>query len=96
MLRCCRFRPVSLAQECCRFRPVFTVLEINLDQRRGASDDEMRSIAAQAGMDPRGMAGYYTAAAKLLEVRDGGRWVTEVGHERLEGLRSRTGDVQAT
>ena len=24
MLRCCRFRPVSLAQECCRFRPVFT------------------------------------------------------------------------
>jgi len=73
-----------------------SVLEINLDQDRGASDEEMRAIAAQAGMDPRGMAGYYTAAAKLLEVRDGGRWVTEVGRERLEGLQSRTGDVSPT
>ena len=67
-----------------------SVLEINLDQGRGASDEEMRAIAARAGMDPRGMAGYYTAAAKLLEVRDGGRWVTEVGRERLEGLQPRS------
>lgn len=70
-----------------------SVLEINKDQGRGATDDEMRAIAARAGMDPRGMAGYYTEAAKLLEVRDGGRWVTEVGRERLEGLQSRSGDA---
>jgi len=70
-----------------------SVLEINDEQGRGATEDEMREIAGNAGMDPRGMAGYYTEAAKLLEFRDGGRWVTEVGGERLKGLRARNGEV---
>ena len=42
------------------------------------------------------MAGYYTAAAELLEIRDGGRWVTEVGRERLVGLVSRSGEAPPT
>jgi hypothetical protein len=52
-----------------------SVVRINDEQHRGASDEEMREIAQRAGMDPRGMAGYY--AANLLEKRDDGlRWVS--------------------
>jgi hypothetical protein len=73
-----------------------SVLVINIDEGRGASDEEMRAIAARAGMDPRGMAGYYTAAAKLLEVRDDGRWLTEVGRARLERLVATSGEASPT
>jgi hypothetical protein len=58
---------------------------INDGQARGANDDEMREIARRAGMDPRGMAGYY--AANLLEKRDDGtRWLSRSGRERLQAL----------
>ena len=58
---------------------------INDSKARGASDEEMREIARRAGMDPRGMAGYY--AANLLAKRDDGtRWLTRLGRERLEAL----------
>ena len=53
-----------------------SVALINERQTRGASDEEIRAIARRAGMDPRGMAGYY--AASLLEKRaDGTRWVSQ-------------------
>jgi hypothetical protein len=70
-------------------RSMFEVLQsvaaINGGQTRGASDSDMREIARRAGMDPRGMAGYY--AANLLEKRpDGSRWLSHLGHERLRAL----------
>lgn len=67
-----------------------SVTAINDEQTRGASDEEMREIARRAGMDPRGMAGYY--AAGLLELReDGGRWMTPAGRERLLRLDALSG-----
>jgi hypothetical protein len=58
---------------------------INDSQQRGASREEMRRISQRAGMDPRGMAGYYRA--KLLERRDDDtRWISELGRERLGAL----------
>ena len=69
-----------------------SVAEINDIQHRGASDEEMREIAQRAGMDPRGMAGYY--AANLLEKRDDGlRWVSGPGHDRLGRLLALSGVV---
>lgn len=68
-----------------------SVAKINDEQTRGASDEEMREIARRAGMDPRGMAGYY--AAGLLEMReDGSRWVTPSGRNRMQRL-SALGDI---
>jgi 2-polyprenyl-3-methyl-5-hydroxy-6-metoxy-1,4-benzoquinol methylase len=62
-----------------------SVALINEHQSRGASDEEIRAIARRAGMDPRGMAGYY--AASLLEKRDDGtRWVSQAGRDRLQAL----------
>lgn len=62
-----------------------SVAAINDGESRGVSDDEMRAIARHAGMDPRGMAGYY--AASLLEKRDDGtRWLTQAGRDRLQAL----------
>jgi hypothetical protein len=62
-----------------------SVARINDDQRRGVSDHEIREIARRAGMDPRGMAGYY--AASLLEKRvDGTRWLSPGGRDRLSAL----------
>ena len=62
-----------------------SVAGINDGQGRGANEDDMREIARRAGMDPRGMAGYY--AANLLEKRaDGTRWVSAQGRERLQAL----------
>ncbi|HEX5418067.1 MAG TPA: hypothetical protein VFZ25_20615 [Chloroflexota bacterium] len=67
------------------FQVLRAVSAINGDQARGASDADMREIARRAGMDPRGMAGYY--AANLLEKRpDGTRWLTRDGQERLRAL----------
>ena len=67
------------------FRVLESVAEINDAQSRGVSDREIREIAKSAGMDPRGMAGYY--AAKLLEKRtDGTRWLSAGGRERLRAL----------
>lgn len=61
-----------------------SVAGINV-QGRGANDAEMREIARRAGMDPRGMAGYY--AANLLEKRDDGtRWLSQPGRDRLQAL----------
>jgi hypothetical protein len=70
-------------------RSMFEVLRsvslINEQQSRGATDDEIRLIARRAGLDPRGMAGYY--AANLLEMRDDGtRWVSLAGRERQHVL----------
>jgi 2-polyprenyl-3-methyl-5-hydroxy-6-metoxy-1,4-benzoquinol methylase len=62
-----------------------SVALINEHTARGATDEEIRAIARRAGMDPRGMAGYY--AASLLEKRDdGSRWVSQAGRERLQSL----------
>ena len=59
---------VSLATEAgteqSMLRVLESVAEINEAQGRGVSDREIREIAKSAGMDRRGMAGYY--AAKLL------------------------------
>ena len=67
------------------FEVLRSVAAINDAQGRGASDEDMRAIARRAGMDPRGMAGYY--AANLLEKRaDGTRWVSAQGRERLQAL----------
>jgi hypothetical protein len=69
-----------------------SVVRINDEQHRGASDEEMREIAQRAGMDPRGMAGYY--AANLLEKRDDGlRWVSGQGRDRLGRLLALSGVV---
>jgi hypothetical protein len=62
-----------------------SVAGINDDQARGANDEEIRQIARRAGLDPRGMAGYY--AANLLEKRDDGtRWLCPEGRDRLGRL----------
>jgi SAM-dependent methyltransferase len=67
------------------FEVLRSVAHINELESRGASDDDMRLIARRAGMDPRGMAGYY--AASLLEKRDDGtRWVSQAGRDRLQAL----------
>jgi hypothetical protein len=66
------------------FEVLGSIGRINDERRRGASDAEVRVIARRAGMDPRGMAGYYSAG--LLEKRADGRWVSEPGRERLGRL----------
>lgn len=63
-----------------------SVARINDDHGRGANDDEMRAIARRAGMDPRGLAGYYSAG--LLEKRQDGRWLCTDGRERLDRLNA--------
>lgn len=65
-----------------------SVAAINHEQHRGATNNEMRTIATRAGMDPRGMAGYYTSAAQLLELRDDVRWITDIGMDRLLSLQN--------
>lgn len=73
------------------YRVLGAVAAINDGEGRGVGDDEMRAIATAAGMDPRGMAGYYTTAAQLLGKNDQGRWITAVGRERLRQLDRRFG-----
>jgi hypothetical protein len=73
------------------FEVLGSIARINDDHGRGASDEEVRVIARRAGMDPRGMAGYYSA--RLLEKRDGGRWVSAEGRERLGRLQALRGVV---
>jgi hypothetical protein len=73
------------------FEVLGSIARINDDHGRGASDEEVRVIARRVGMDPRGMAGYYSA--RLLEKRDGGRWVSAEGRERLERLQALRGVV---
>lgn len=69
-----------------------SVAEINDQHMRGASDDDMRDIARRAGLDPRGLAGYYSA--NLLEKRaDGTRWLTAEGRDRLQRLVALSGVV---
>jgi hypothetical protein len=76
------------------YRVLRAVAAINDGEGRGVGDDEMRAIATEVGMDPRGMAGYYTMAAKLLGKDDQGRWITAVGRERLEQLDRRFGTTE--
>jgi hypothetical protein len=73
------------------FEVLGSIARINDDHGRGASDEEVRAIARRAGMDPRGMAGYYSA--RLLEKRNGGRWVSADGRERLGRLQALRGVV---
>lgn len=73
------------------FEVLGSIARINDDHGRGASDEEVRVIARRVGMDPRGMAGYYSA--RLLEKRDGRRWVSAEGRERLERLQALRGVV---
>jgi DNA-binding transcriptional ArsR family regulator len=68
-----------------------SVARINDDHGRGANDDEMRAIARRTGMDPRGLAGYYSAG--LLEKREDGRWLCADGRERLDRLDALRGMV---
>jgi hypothetical protein len=60
------------------------IAEVNL-QGHGATAAVVSQFAKEAGMDPRGTAGYY--AAGLLILKDGGRWLTDAGKERLEKLQ---------
>jgi hypothetical protein len=53
---------------------------------RGAAAAEVSKFAKEAGMDPRGTAGYY-AAAGLLVLKDDGRWLTDAGKARLQNLQ---------
>ncbi len=71
------------------FEVLGSIARINDEHRRGASDDEVRVIARRAGMDPRGMAGYYSA--RLLEKRADGRWLCPEGRERLGRLEALRG-----
>ena len=73
------------------FEVLRSVARINDDHGRGANDDEMRAIARRTGMDPRGLAGYYSAG--LLEKRGDGRWVCADGRERLDRLGALRGVV---
>jgi hypothetical protein len=68
-----------------------SVAKINDELARGASDEEIRQIARRAGMDPRGMAGYYSS--HLLEKRLDGRWLSGEGRERLGRLEAVAGVV---
>jgi hypothetical protein len=61
------------------------MVEVN-SQGRGVKAGEMSHFAREAGMDPRGTAGYY--AAGLLEVRGNERWITDAGRERLYRLQA--------
>jgi hypothetical protein len=63
-----------------------SIARINDAQGRGASDDEVRIIARRVGMDPRGMAGYYSAG--FLEKRVDGRWLSTEGRERMVRLEA--------
>ena len=73
------------------FEVLQAIARINDELGRGANDDEVRLIARGAGMDPRGMAGYYSA--NLLEKRPDGRWLCPDGRERLDRLNSLRGLV---
>jgi hypothetical protein len=58
-------------------------------QGRGATAVEVSRFAREAGMDPRGTAGYHHAG--LLESRGANReerWITELGKERLRRLQA--------
>ena len=60
---------------------------INDRENRGVTREEARGIARRAGMDPRGTAGYYSMNPPLLVTgKDGNRWITETGRDRLRRL----------
>jgi hypothetical protein len=59
---------------------------INDDENRGATPEDARRIAASAGMDTRGLAGYFRAG--LLASRSGTRWLTDKGRDRLRRLNA--------
>jgi hypothetical protein len=73
------------------FEVLGMVRRVNEELHRGANDEEMRAIAQRVGMDPRGLAGYYSAG--LLEKRDDGRWLCAEGQERLGRLTALRGSV---
>jgi hypothetical protein len=73
------------------FEVLGSIARINDEQGRGASDDEVRVIAKRAGMDPRGLAGYYSAG--FLEKRPDGRWLCPDGRKRLGRLLAMRGVV---
>jgi hypothetical protein len=73
------------------FEVLGSIARINDEQKRGASDDEVRVIAKRASMDPRGLAGYYSAG--FLEKRVDGRWLCQEGRERLARLLAMRGVV---
>ena len=73
------------------FEVLGSIGRINDEHHRGASDEEVRVIARRAGMDPRGLAGYYSA--RLLEKRPDGRWLSPDGRDRLGRLTALRGVV---
>lgn len=66
------------------------VADVNDQQHRGATQEELSTFAGEAGMDPRDTAGCYRADDKaLLDNRpDSGRWITTFGRERLKRLKA--------
>jgi hypothetical protein len=70
-------------------------IEHGLAPRLADSGDGTESmfevIAKRAGMDPRGLAGYYSAG--FLEKRADGRWLCQEGRERLARLLAMRGVV---
>jgi hypothetical protein len=68
------------------------VADINQREHRGVTQSEMSQIARDAGMDPRGTAGYYAPDANLLNNRTEGRFITNTGIDRLGRLEELLGD----
>lgn len=66
------------------------VAAINDGEQRGVTRKEMAEIAKAAGMDPRGLAGYYTGLAQLLSKKRGqdARRITATGRARLKALEA--------
>ena len=66
------------------------VAAINDGEQRGVTRKEMAEIAKAAGMDPRGLAGYYTGLSKLLSKTSGqdARRVTKTWSRAGRGARS--------
>src|SRR4051794_18528436 len=54
----------------------------------GLSQREASEVARSAGMDPRGLAGYFAAGLLGLDAANDSRWITDAGRERLNRLQA--------
>ena len=54
----------------------------------GKTQVQAAQIAKSAGMDPRGMAGYYAAGLLKADSNANSRWISDLGKQRLELLRN--------
>lgn len=59
----------------------------NTSQAAGKTQREASQIAKGAGMNPRGLAGYFRAGLLKGDKKANSRWITTAGKARLEQLR---------